>query len=456
MKRRKLNISKIRESLLIGIKEIRYNKTRSFLTLFGIMLGVASLIAMMSITEGYKKNFIEFMDAFGGLARVSVNNLDSETLNELATLYDAKGITMADVDAIVADNSDIIEYISPQKGGGRFLIRQGNKSMRLWGQAVVGATSSFADINGLEMEYGRNISEFDDLLNSRVTVIGSIIRNEFFGEAGFTPGDNIAINGKYMTVVGSFKEYSANQTGKPAAGGSRTTSHRQAITAQDEAEHISGRDLWRKYGMSNPLWRKNMNIVVPISTFSMLFQPTERLSSIEIQFYDSEDIDGYVERVKSSMRRLRPGYEDFDISTSTELFAETQKQMRTMSLVFGAIAIISLLVGGIGIMNVILASISERIREIGVRKSVGARNADVFVQFLIETIVLAVMGGLLGVAAGSSISTLIARVAGMDTFVSPLAIMLALASSFAVGIVFGIYPSVKAAKLNPIDALRYE
>ncbi len=452
MKKRKKNLYKLRESLLTGIKEIRYNKMRSFLTLFGIMLGVASLIAMMSITEGYKRDYIEFMDAWGGLARISVNNVDSETLNELKTRYNATGLVVDDVDTIFQQNSDIIETISPQKSGGRFLIRYDNKSIRLWGRAVVGATGSFREINDLNHGEGRNLTSFDEINQSRVVVIGSIIKDILFGDNIDPIGQNISINGNYLTVVGTFAQYRGDEDETVTVN----NEHQQAIVTDDTAEHVSGRELWRRYGTTDPFWRKNMNLVMPISTFSNLYRPDNTITSIEIRFKDSVNLDDYIERVRKSLLNTRRGYEDFEIDTRADMFEESQRQMRTMSLVFGAIAIISLFVGGIGIMNVILASISERIREIGVRKSVGARKADIFVQFLIETIVLSSIGGLLGVSAGSGLSILIANLADMETMVSPFAIVLALVSSFIIGLIFGIYPSMRAAKLNPIDALRYE
>lgn len=450
--KRKKNLYKLRESLFTGVKEIRYNKMRSFLTLFGIMLGVASLIAMMSITEGYKRDYIEFMDAWGGLARISVSNVDSETLNELKTRFNATGLVIDDVAAIYEQNSDIIETISPQKGGGRFLVRYGNKSIRLWGQAVVGATGAFRDINDLQQGEGRNLTTFDETNHSRVVVIGSIIKEILFGDNIDPIGQNISINGNYLTVVGTFAQYRGEENETTAA----ENEHQQAIITDDTAEHVSGRQLWGRYGRTDPFWRKNMNLVMPISTFSNFYRPDDSISSIEIRFHDSVDLENYIERVRTSLLNTRRGYEDFEIDTRADMFEESQRQMRTMSLVFGAIAIISLFVGGIGIMNVILASISERIREIGVRKSVGARKADIFVQFLIETIVLSSIGGLLGVSAGSGLSIFIANIANMETLVSPFAIALALVSSFVIGLIFGIYPSMKAAKLNPIEALRYE
>jgi len=454
MKKRKLiRLHKLRESLLTGIKEIRYNKLRSLLTLFGIMLGVASLIAMMSITEGYKQNFIKFMDAHGGLSLVTVSNVDSETLAELKTRYNAEGLIIEDIDTIMQNNGDIIETISPVKSGGRFLVKYGNKSIRLWGQAVVGATKSFGEINDLVIGQGRNLTDFDDVSNSRVTVIGSIVKDILFGDSINPLGENISVNGNYLTVVGTYAQYSAGETSEPAG---TTNAHQRAIVTDNTSEHLSGRHLWQMYGRTDPFWRKNMNVVIPISTFSNLYRPDETLSSINIRFKDSVSLDEYVEKIRISLLSNRLGYEDFEIDTQAEMFEESQKQMRTMTLVFGAIAIISLLVGGIGIMNVILASISERIREIGVRKSVGARKADIFVQFLIETIVLSTLGGLLGVLAGSSMSIFIAKIANMETLVSPFAIGLALISSCIIGIIFGIYPSLRAAKLNPIDALRYE
>jgi putative ABC transport system permease protein len=451
-----MSFSKLRESLITGIKEIIYHKTRSFLTLTGIVLGVTSLIAMISITDGYRKNFTEFMNAWGGLARISIENVDGDTLAELKREYNAKGITVEDITLIKENNSDIIKHIVPQKQRGRFVVKYGNRSMHLHGNSVIGTSAGFADIEKLVIEDGRNIVEFDDIIKSRVCVIGSIIKDELFGETGLPVGEKLSINGRYLTIVGTFEKYLTESEREKIRLTQKRSDRRLAINTQNEVEHITGRALWRKYGRIDPFFRKNMNVIVPLSTFEILFDPSEGLSTIQIEFKDSERIEEYIERIKTSLRSNRPGYEDFSINTSTELFEQTQKQMQTMSLVFGAIALISLFVGGIGIMNVILASISERIREIGVRKSVGARNMDIFVQFLIETVVLSVMGGFIGVIAGMGVSSLISKLADMATVISPFAIILAVTSSFLIGIIFGIYPSLKAAKLNPIDALRYE
>ena len=180
------------------------------------------------------------------------------------------------------------------------------------------------------------------------------------------------------------------------------------------------------------------------------------VDSYELRMKSSEDLAGQIESMKKSLIRAHRGVEDFKIQPWSEHFEEANKQIQIMSIVFLSIAVIALFVGGIGIMNVILASISERIREIGVRKSVGARNIDIFVQFLIETIILSLLGGIFGVIIGFGLTRVIAGFAGLRTVVPASSIVLSVGVSTFIGIVFGLYPSVKAANLNPIDALRYE
>lgn len=458
---------KIQESLITGIKEIFYNKTRSILTLSGIMLGVASLIAMLSITSGYRESFDQFMNSQGGLGRITIETVDSSTLAGLQVLYPAKGLTVADVSTLKENNSDIIESIVPKVASGRQVLKYGFKSLQLFRDQVVGTTADYADLNMLTLKNGRNIGDFDEAAHSRVCVIGSIVSTELFG-AGINPvGKRISINGRSITVVGLFNAYtSTSSLTKEAAvtnnkedADDPTAGLQLAVQESSKVENLSGRKLWQKYGMTDPFFQKNLAVVMPMSTYRDLFvaASSDSLDSIEIQFKDSKDINGYVARIKQTLREARSGsYEDFSIDSNSDLFASTQSQIQTMTMVFGAIALISLFVGGIGIMNVILASISERIREIGVRKSVGARNIDIFLQFLIETVVLSVIGGLLGILVGSGISFLIAALASMKTMVSPLSILLALLSSGLIGVLFGIYPSLKAAKLSPIEALRYE
>jgi len=457
---KKIGLFKIKESLLTGIKEIYYHILRSLLTMLGIVLGVASLITMTSIIESAKRKSIEQISVFGGLDRVSIKIVEKEKLLESGDIYKMTGLEIKDADALIKNHSDFIKNISLQRYH-RGYLKHGNQSMRIW--HIAAGTPSYFEINKYHVERGRKLSMIDDWSLSRVCVIGTIIEKELFEEYEEALNSKINIEGVDFRIVGILSNY---QSGHAFQARTKNTNEKKekekkklplyAIRKQKGGKsRIKGWHLWRKYGKNNTLWYKNIVVILPYSTMEVLFKEDSYIDSIEIQLKDSINLDNYVERIRQTLEKLR-GKQDFEIKTASERYEMVNKQIKTFNLVLGLIAGISLLVGGIGIMNVILASISERIREIGVRKSVGASNLDIFVQFLIETSILALIGGFLGVILSFVFTSLITKFAGLDAIVSLPAIIIALLFSNGVSVIFGIYPSLKAAKLNPIDALHYE
>ena len=471
-----LGLLKVRDSLITGVSEIWYHKLRSFLTLVGIMLGVASLISMMGIMNGFRQTFIEFSNAQNGNSRIGIGNLNDWERAELAKTYKIKGMTIDDMHVILDGHKDIIKVIIPQITIGNTVIQRGNKSIRAWNWTAIGTTADYAVVDNQQMDRGRNLTPLDDVSLSRVCVIGPIIRFELFDDFEDPIGQKIDVNNVKFTIVGLFKYQTATDPDVLGGGGNKEEIEKKkkefeqrankrginlptrAIASKQsgEVKEVRGHELWDKYGEGNPIWHKNLKVIIPFSTFQSLYKQDKLVDSFDIIFKDSENMTAKIEAIKATLKKAHGGAEDFRINPWSEFYQEGNKQIKLLSFVFLSISIIALCVGGVGIMNVILASISERIREIGVRKSVGARNIDIFVQFLIETIVLALIGGLLGVGLGLGFAELIGKLSGLRIVVPSYSIALSVGVSSLVGLVSGLYPSFKASRLNPIDALRYE
>jgi putative ABC transport system permease protein len=447
------------------------------------MLGVASLVSMMGVMNGFRQGFIEYSNAQGGNNRVSIYNLNEQQKADLSRRYRVKGITIEDMHVLVNEHGDLIESIVPQLTVDHVNIRRKNRAIGVWQYNAVGVNPDFPKVDMLEVASGRNLAPLDDVNRSRVCVIGSIIQSELFDDYESPLGEKILVNDIAFTVVGVFKEVKVKPMepiggtprgrGRGGPGGARGAGANAAAERQPaariklpvraiaqrntgERREVHGRELWEKYGSDNALWGKNMKVAIPFTTFQTLFKSDDLVDSYELRMKSSENLAGQIAMMKASLIRAHKGAEDFTINPWSEHFEEANAQIQVMRIVFLSIAVIALIVGGIGVMNVILASISERIREIGVRKSMGARDIDIFVQFLIETTVLSLIGGFLGVWVGFLAGGLIGQFAGLRIFVSFQSVMLAVAVSSGTGILAGLYPSFKASRLNPIDALRYE
>lgn len=450
-------VLKLIESVYTGVKEIFYNKTRSFLTMLGITLGVASLITMASIVEGAKVSTLAIMNQWGGLNKVQLRYTSEDTAGFEDFTFGAKrsGITLKDINELYRSHSDIIDTISPQiySSGS---VKRGNKTLNV--QRVIGVTPAFGMVEQYEIQSGRDLSLFDDWSLSRVCVIGTIIRDELFEEYEEAVGEKIEVEGVTLTIVGVYKNYQMSdplRPGKSQAETKKSTGFERAIKVPEKNEKTSRQGFWSKYGRGNVLWYKNYIICVPFSTIQVAYRGDNYIDTVNILLKNPDELTEKVESMSSTLKNSR-GAEDFEITTAAENYEMMNKQINIFNMVLGSIAAISLIVGGIGIMNVILASISQRIREIGVRKSVGASDFDIFIQFLIETIIIAMSGGLFGILLSFFSAFLIANLSGLNASISFVSIILALTFSGLVGIIFGIYPAIKASRLNPITALRYE
>ena len=425
--------------------------------MLGITLGVASLITMASIVEGAKVSTLAIMNQWGGLNKVQLRYSSDDTAGKGDFTFGAKraGITFKDIDELYRYHPDIIETISPQLFA-RASVKRGNKA--LYVNRIIGVTPAFGRVEQYEVQMGRDLSLFDDWSLARVCIIGTIIRDELFDKYEDVIGEKIEVEGVILTIIGVYKNYQMSDPLRPGKSGGevkKTAGIERAVKTSQKNERTSRSGFWRKYGVNNVLWYKNYIICVPFSTIQMAYRGNNQIDTVNILLKSPDNLTEKVENMSNTLKKAR-GAEDFELSTAAEKYEMMNKQINIFNMVLGSIAAISLIVGGIGIMNVILASISQRIREIGVRKSVGASDFDIFIQFLIETIIIAMSGGFVGILLSFFSASLIARLSGLNASISPTSIILSLTFSGFVGIIFGIYPAIKASRLNTITALRYE
>ena len=401
-----------------GLSEVWANKVRSLLSMSGIILGVAALVAMVGIVQGMLTNMRASFELGGGILKLEVVPRDApEAQQHIAGI--SPGMTWRDIGAI-EKAIPLAAFVTP-------IV-----DMR-WERFIVGGRREFAFLRGVspdltgihnrELEYGRFIADSDIASKSPVIVIGTHIRDSLFRDEVNAVGQQVRIRNQIYTVIGQF-------------------AHMEAL--------IGGRNSLR--------WQNRMNYI-PATTAMARYQGGDEVDSIEILADRVESLPDLVEQVHNTLTQTHRGIQDFEIRTQEEELQEMKKLENSFTYSLGGIAAISLLVGGIGIMNVMLASVSERIREIGVRKAIGARSHDIFIQFLAEAVVISVVGGLLGLAASVGLLTLAQDFIPQGETIQTVpvtAMFYGFVFSSTIGLLSGIYPAMRAARLDPIDALRYE
>jgi putative ABC transport system permease protein len=396
--------------LRTAFRGIIANKMRTSLTMLGIIIGVGAIIAMLSLGEGAKQQVMESMSRFGtnvlrirpGAARMGhVRTGRVETL------------TIEDAEALLKEVPGI-KLLSPSVASST----QVKYSNRNASTLVTGTTPEYIEINNFQVAEGSFFEQTDIKLVRRVAAIGSTVRKELFGE-GPAIGEDIKIEGQTFTVI--------------AVMGTKGQT-----TFSDPDDQI----------------------FIPVTTSQRRVFFQDFISDITIQVEEASLIPSVkegVERVLRARHRISPGVEsDFSIRDFTEMMMAMQETTRTFTVLLSGIAAVSLLVGGIGVMNIMLVSVTERTREIGIRMAVGARRKDILRQFLIEALAITVSGGVIGIGAGVSIASLLSRFGEWDTVITFWSVALGFCFSALVGLVFGIYPARKASLMDPIEALRYE
>jgi putative ABC transport system permease protein len=407
------------ESLRIGVRSIRAHKLRSFLTMLGMIFGVAAVVSMVSIAEGARREAVEQIRLLG-TNNIRVNQRElGEAAREAAEQRGSTGLVAADA-ALLAENLSNLRGVAPI----RFLeasVLRGNREATA---RVVATNEEYARVTDFFAKDGRFLSALDVANGKRVAVIGSEVREALFSFRN-PVGQRIRIGDQWFTVVGVM-EPKTIQKGR--------------------ASVIKLRNV-------------NQDVYVPISTAAMRLPDKNAIGGIQeiaIQVNEPEQVVHTAQIVRRMLARSHQGVEDFEIVVPAELLAQAQSTQRVFNVVMGSIAAISLLVGGIGIMNVMLTTVTERTREIGIRRAVGATQRTILTQFLIETVLVSTSGGCLGIVLGAAMAKGIHVFAGWETVISVSGALLAFAISAGVGVVFGLYPAGRAARMDPIAALRFE
>jgi putative ABC transport system permease protein len=408
--------------LRLGLQNLLAHRLRTLLTMLGMIFGVAAVVSMLSIGAGARQKVMAVIEQMG------VRNLiveAKETVDEQAhqkIRQTSPGLTFQDY-RVIRDNVSDIAAASPRK---RYAPAKTIPKAEQDTPVVYGVTPDYIAIGGLHVTDGAFFDEEQEKLGSPVCVLGAGARASLFG--ALNPiGQYVKLDEQWFRVIG-------------VAG--------PQVASQTDIAGVPAQDL-------------NNIIYVPLNAAIFRLENTyswfrDEIDGIYLNLKDSNQLVPSSQVVRAILDSSHHGASDYSIIVPAELLAEQKRTERLFNAVMVAIASISLLVGGIGIMNIMLASILERTREIGVRRAVGARQSDIVRQFVIEAIMISFVGGTFGIVFGFGMSRLIAVLAGWSTIVTAPSILLAFLVSISVGLVFGIYPAMKAARLDPVDAIRYE
>jgi putative ABC transport system permease protein len=410
------------QDLQLGLDNLRVHKLRSLLTMLGMIFGVAAVVAMLSIGAGAQQQVMAFIEQLG-VRNVIVEARETTDPQAFGKVRSSSpGLTFQDYRVIRAS----LEGVSAATPRKRFLPSKMQPKPQRDMPTVYGVTPSYIPIGNLRLAAGRFFDEGENERATPVAVLGEGAKAALFGPDEAV-GRYIKVNDQWLRVIG-------------VAG--------PQLSAQTDTTGLPEQD--RNNLVYVPLWTAILRLEDNYSQFR------DEIDGIYLQLEPGMDSVAGAEVIRGVLNASHRNTPDFSVIVPAALLAEQRRTQRIFEVVMVALASISLLVGGIGIMNIMLASILERTREIGVRRALGARRTDIVRQFLIETVLISFVGGTIGVIAGVAISRLIGYFAGWSTIVTASSILLAFVVSVSVGLVFGLYPARRAARLDPIEALRYE
>ncbi|GEC90381.1 ABC transporter permease [Brevibacillus brevis] len=399
------------ECVRISFRSIRANGLRSVLTMLGIIIGVAAVIAMVAIGEGTSTSVASQINGLGsnllivtpGQATQGRVSLGAGSLNTL---------TMADAETLLQKES--ISGVAPSVNARGQIVWGSNN----YSSMLEGTSADFPQVRNVEVGQGRFFSNFEVKMQYNVAVVGTEVVSNLF--KGANPvGQIVQINRIPFTIIGVLQSQGSS-------------------------------------GMTN----NDDRIIIPITTAMNRLTGGKNVGSIYVSAASSDLMEKAQQDIQQALRanhKLRPqAADDFRITSQSDILSTAQSVSSSMTALLSGIAAISLIVGGIGVMNIMLVSVTERTREIGIRKAIGAKRRDILRQFLIEAVTLSLIGGVIGIALGVGAAFLVSKLGQMETSISLSPIMYAFLTSTLVGVIFGVYPARKAAQLKPIDALRYE
>jgi putative ABC transport system permease protein len=408
--------------LRLALQNLGLRKLRSLLTMLGMIFGVAAVVSMLSIGAGAQQQVLAFIEQLG-VHNLIVESKDIPDSQELARVRKiSPGLTFQDLRVIRVNVTELAGASARKRINPSSLLPKPRQDMPV----IYGVAPEYQNIAGLRIVAGRFFEESENDALAPVCVLGEGAKANLFPQKD-AMGQFVKINEQWFRVIGILGPQ---------------------LTTQSELSGLKAQDL-------------NNLIYAPLGSVSYRLEDRlsylrDEIDGLYLQLDRTTDSSAVADIVRGILNSSHRNAGDFSLVVPAELLAEQRRTQRIFEMVMVAIASISLLVGGIGIMNIMLASILERTHEIGVRRAVGARRSDILRQFLVEATLISFVGGLLGIGCGFGISRLVAMMAGWSTIVTLDSILLAFLVSVTVGLIFGIYPAVKAARLDPVEALRYE
>lgn len=422
-----IRYAKLGRDIRLSVENLLLHKLRSFLTMLGVVFGVGSVMAMLSVGEGASQEALAQIRKVGSnnIIITSMKSIEEESSSSTRVFLSMYGLTYKDYQRM-AQTFQTIKKIAPAK----MINKEGRLDERSLELRVVGTTPNWFELVRRPLIAGREISQSDIYGHAAVVVLTEFGARKLLATRN-TIGQNLKIGSNNFEIIGIVKSEGANSTDIQ-------------LPDQEIDAYIPMNVARTYYGDTS---RK-------LTSGSFEMKRVE-LDQIIVEVNKMEDVESTAIGIKVMLKRFH-NKKDYSISVPLALLRQAEATKRTFNIVLGAIACISLLVGGIGIMNIMLASVTERTREIGIRRAIGAKKKQIITQFLIETVVLSIIGGIVGLGVGLFIPMIITQFSGMPTYITLWSVLLPLFISALIGLIFGIYPAARAANVDPIVALRHE